>query len=254
MKMDELEGRMRSFEDAHDPTAPPGVWLVARLDGRSFTRLTKQTHRFEAPFDPLFHDYMMNTVEHLMVRGGLGVVFGFTQSDEISLLFGANERGFGRKIRKLLSILAGEASARFSLLLGSIAVFDCRVSQLPSHEHVVDYFRWRSEDARRNARNAHCYWLLRKQGQDPGEATETMRGLTVREKNELLLRGGVDFNDLPAWQTRGSGLYWEEFERFGENPLTGERRASRRRRLRRDLDLPRGDDYSAFLSGLMDQI
>lgn len=253
MRMDELEGLMRSFEAAHDPRAPLGVWLVARLDGRSFTRLTKEIHDFEAPFDPVFHDYMMKTVEHLMVRGGLGVVYGFTQSDEISLLFGANERGFGRKIRKLLSILAGEASARFSLLLGSIAVFDCRVSQLPSSEHVVDYFRWRSEDARRNARNAHCYWLLRGLGQSAGEATEAMRGLSVAEKDELLSRGGVNFDDLPAWQTRGAGVYWEEFERIGENPLTGERRASRRRRLRRDFTLPRGDDYAAFLLGLMDR-
>src|SRR5439155_739888 len=81
---------------------------------------------------PRFHDLMRQTAEHLMSNCGLGVSYAFSQSDEISLLFGPDSDGFGRKLRKLLSILAGEASARFSLLLGSLAVFDCRVSQLPT--------------------------------------------------------------------------------------------------------------------------
>src|ERR1700736_5479120 len=95
---------------------------------------------------------------------GFNVVYGYTESDEISLLFGLGENSFGRKLRKLISVLAGEASAKFSLLLGAVASFKSRISQLPSLELVVDYFRWRSEDAHRNALNAHCYWLQRKQG------------------------------------------------------------------------------------------
>src|SRR3954470_11335787 len=65
----------------------------------------------------------------------------FSQSDEISLLFGPDSDGFGRKLRKLLSILSGEASARFSLLLGAMAVFDCRISQLPSVHRPVPRLR-----------------------------------------------------------------------------------------------------------------
>lgn len=74
-----------------------------------------------------------------------------TESDEISLLFEQDERLFGRKLRKYNSTLAGEASATFSLLLGKRATFDCRISQLPNSSLVVDYFRWRSEDAGRNS-------------------------------------------------------------------------------------------------------
>ena len=196
---------------------------------------------------------MLQTAEHLMVGGGVKVAYAFTQSDEISLLFGREEDSFGRKLRKLLSILSGEASARFSLLLGAMAAFDCRISQLPSVELVVDYFRWRAEDAHRNALNAHCYWLLRKQGRDVGQATAALRGLSVAAKNELLFQGGINFNDLPSWQKRGSGLYWEEYERPGENPVTGEPVVARRRRICHDLELPLKDAYSAFLRGLIEK-
>jgi tRNA(His) 5'-end guanylyltransferase len=161
------------------------------------------------------------------------------------------ENSFRRKLRKILSVLAGEASARFSLLLGTVASFDCRVSQLPSPELVVDYFRWRSEDAHRNALNAHCYWLHRSQGRSVAETTASLKGLSVSEKNEFLFQHGINFNDLPAWQKRGVGLYWEEYDRPAENPVTGEKVAARRRRIRRDLELPQKEAYSSFLGNLI---
>ncbi len=251
MKFDELDDKMRVFETTHDLCVLPGLYMVARLDGRSFTRLTKEVHQFEAPFDPRFRDMMLATAEHLMSGCGFNVVYGYTQSDEMSLLFALEENGFQRKLRKLHSVLSGEASATFSLLLGAIAVFDCRISQLPSVDLVVDYFRWRNEDAHRNALNAHGYWLLRKQGQTVGQATAAMKGLSVAQKNELLFQNGVNFNDLPLWQKRGSGLYWEEYERPAENPVTGEKVTARRKRVRRDLELPMKDEYSAFIYKLL---
>lgn len=247
MKFDDVDQRMRVFETAHDLCVLPGLYMVARLDGRSFTRLTKEVHQFEAPFDPRFRDLMVETAEHLMSGSGFNIVYGYTESDEISLLFGLEENSFGRKVRKLISILAGEASAKFSLSLGAMACFDSRISQLPGMELVVDYFRWRNEDAHRNALNAHCYWLLRKQGKGVGDATAMLKGMSVADKNELLFQSGINFNDLPLWQRRGVGLYWEEYDRPAENPVTGEKVRARRRRIRRDLELPMKDDYSAFL-------
>jgi tRNA(His) guanylyltransferase len=150
------------FETAHDRSVLPGMFLVARIDGRNFTRLTKETHNFEAPYDARFRDMMIETTSHLM-NCGFNAIYGYTQSDEISLLFHPSITTFDRKVRKYNSILAGEASAKFSLLLQDLACFDCRISELPNVDLVVDYFRWRNEDARRNALNAHCYWLLRKE-------------------------------------------------------------------------------------------
>ena len=156
MKFDELDTLMRVFETAHDHCVLPGMYMVARLDGRNFTRLTKEICQFETPYDLHFRDFMIETVKHLMTCG-FRTVYGYTQSDEISLLFHPEEQTFGRKLRKYHSILSGEASARFSLLLGKVGVFDCRICQLPQQRHVIDYFRWRNEDAMRNALNAHCY-------------------------------------------------------------------------------------------------
>lgn len=253
MKFDDLDQKMRVYETAFDLCVLPGLYMVARLDGRSFTRLTKDVHQFEAPFDPRFRDLMVETAEHLMTGCGFNIFYGYAESDEISLLFGLDENSFGRKLRKLISILSGEGSAKFSLLLGALASFDCRISQLPTVDLVIDYFRWRNEDAHRNALNAHCYWTLRKQGKSVAEATSALKGLSVSDKNELLFRQGINFNEVPLWQRRGVGLYWEEFDRPAENPVTGETVLARRRRIRRDLELPMKDEYSAFLRTLIDR-
>jgi tRNA(His) 5'-end guanylyltransferase len=50
MKFDELDKKMRVFETAHDICVLPKIYMAARIDGRSFTRLTKEVHEFEAPF------------------------------------------------------------------------------------------------------------------------------------------------------------------------------------------------------------
>lgn len=246
MKFDELDEKMRVFETAHDHCVLPGLMIVARLDGRGFTRLTKETHAFERPFDVRVRDHMLATVEHLMTCGPR-IVYGYTQSDEISLLFHPDDDSFERKLRKLTSVLAGEASACFARRLGDHAVFDCRISQLPAERHVVDYFRWRHEDAHRNALSAHCYWLLRGQGRSVGEATAQLSGLGTAAKNELLFTHGINFNDLPAWQKRGSGLWFRDEPKVGVDPRTGARVTTTRRRVHRELELPLGDDYDALI-------
>jgi len=250
VKFDELDTRMRVFETAHDHCVLPGIYIVARLDGRGFTRLTKEVHQFEAPYDVRFRDMMLTTIEHLM-NCGIDIKYGYTQSDEISLLFAYSATIFNRKLRKLNSVLAGEASAKFSLLLGDMGCFDCRISQLPNVEEVVNYFRWRNEDAHRNALNAHCYWCLRRDGKSATQATHMMNGLSVADKNEILFQHGINFNQLPNWQKRGVGLYWEEYQKEGFNPITGESVPAFRRRIRQDLDLPMKDEYSQFIAKLV---
>lgn len=246
MKFDDLDKKLRIFETAHDFCVPPHIYMVARIDGRGFTRLTKEVHPFERPFDVRFRDMMIETVRHLM-NCGFQVSYGYTESDEISLLFDIKESTFGRKTRKFNSILAGEASAKFSLLLGAIGAFDCRISQLPRKQDVVDYFRWRNEDAHRNALNAHCYWLLRNQGMSATRASDQIEGKSTAFKNELLFTNGINFNELPNWQKRGVGLRWEEFKKEGWNPVKKQKEEAIRRKINVEMDLPMGEAYNQYL-------
>lgn len=251
MKFEQLDRRMRVYETAHDHCVLPGMFMVARIDGRSFSHLTRVAHEFDAPYDERFRDCMVATLEHLF-DCGFSVVYGYTQSDEISLLFRRDESAFGRKLRKFLSVLAGEASARFSIALGEPAAFDCRISQFPTVDDVVDYFRWRSEDAHRNALNGHSYWLLRRQGLDDHAATVKLRGVSVADRNELLFRHGINFNDVPAWQKRGIGAYWRRGEQQGIDPRTGAANASVRRYVFVDRELPMKDRYDEFVRGIVE--
>ena len=113
MNFDELDKTMRVYEESIDQSILSDMYMVARIDGRSFSRLTKEICDFEAPFDLRFRDMMVNTVKQLM-DCGFRIVYGFSESDEISLLFHRDEDTFSRKVRKYNSILAGVASSAFS--------------------------------------------------------------------------------------------------------------------------------------------
>lgn len=250
MKFDTLDLKMRVYETTQDRCVLPEMYLIARIDGRGFTRLTKEVHKFEAPFDEKFRDLMLETVKHLM-NCGFNIIYGYTQSDEISLLFHPDENTFGRKTRKYISVLAGEASAKFSSLFGHVGAFDCRLSELPNQSLVEDYFRWRNEDAHRNALNAHCYWRLRQDGFSIKEATKKIEGISISAKNELLFQYGINFNNIPNWQKRGIGMYWKDVKREGFDPKMNKHVLADKRILNVDFDLPMRDEYNEFINDLI---
>lgn len=139
MIFDEFDKKMRVYETSIDQFIVPGMFVVARLDGRSFTKLTREICKFEAPFDSKFRDLMVDTTKYIM-NSGFKVLYGYTESDEISLLMSPDNSAFGNKVRKINTILAGEASGIFSVKLGKPVCFDCRVVPLPNKELVRDYF------------------------------------------------------------------------------------------------------------------
>lgn len=241
MRFDDLDRIMRSYEESLDQYIEPDKFIIARLDGRSFTKLTKETGDFQKPFDVSFRDMMVGTIMHLMKNCGFNIVKGFTESDEISLLLAQDSTQFNRKVRKLNSILAGEASAYFSLQLGIPACFDCRIIPLPDQERVDDYFSWRQEDANRNALNSWCYWTLRDNGYDAADAQEMIKGKSIEEKKELLEQYGITFDSLPEWQRRGVYIRWHTVEKEGWNPKTKAKTVTTRKELHHDLQFP--DDF-----------
>ncbi|RYG64027.1 guanylyltransferase [bacterium] len=249
MNFDDFDARMRGYEFQKETRAPRG-YLIARLDGRGFTRLTKESLTLEKPFDPKFHQSMSITLAHLF-DCGFTVRLGYSQSDEISLLFEQDGIPFDRKIYKILSVLAGEASAKFSLEMGYHGAFDCRLSLLPDEFFVIDYFRWRQMDAARNALSAHCYWVSRRQGLSARDATARWSGATQAEKRAFLGENDIDFDTLPYWQTRGFVASWHNYEKEAIDQKTGLLTIALRRKLAIERELPFGDDFAGWLEAKM---
>lgn len=251
MKFDELDTIMRSYERSLDQRVPDGQFMVARLDGRGFTRLTKEVRSdLERPFDVRFRDAMVETARHLM-QCGFEVVYAYIESDEISLLFAYGTTVFDRKVRKYNSILAGEASAAFTRAFGEMGVFDCRIVPLPDLDAVGDYFRWRQEDSNRNSLNSYVYWTMRNSGKSAREAHETLLNISNERKRELLAEMGVDYETVPAWQRWGTGLYLEKVERRGLNPKTGKEEVGYGNAIKVDFALPVGESYGEMVLSLV---
>lgn len=227
MKFKEFDAEMRKYEQSLDIVIPEDQYIIVRLDGQGFTRLTKDVLKLNAPFDERFRDLMRNTMEYLMKDSGFHFTFGYVQSDEISLLLKKDDNTFGRKTRKFNSVLAGKASAAFTLMLAAfpglpsgICNFDCRVIPLPSEKEVIDYFTWRMEDSARNSLNSYTYWTMRKDGVTPNKASSMMKFMTTEDKIEYLGQHGISYDQVPEWQKFGSVAYFREVEREGQNPKT----------------------------------
>lgn len=243
MALQDLEKEMRALEAFHSQKVLPGAWPIIRVDGRSFSKFTAT--RFEKPFDEAFSGPMIKATERLVQE--LGGLYGYTESDEISILLKRDTELFDREQEKLVSVSAGVASSVLSLAFQEEVHCDSRLIVAPQDRQVGSYFMWRQRDATRCALNGWAYWTLRKEGMTKTQATKLMAGKGVTWKNQMLFERGINFNDLPSWQRRGTGVYWETYQKEGFNPMTQQTVTTTRNRLKVDQDLPLGSSYYNFI-------
>ncbi len=78
-------------------------------------------------------------------------------------------------------------------------------------------------------------------------------GKSIAFKNELLFSRGINFDTLPSWQKRGVGVYWDDVEKIGFNPITKEEVKTTRRTLKVDYELPLGAEYANYVVAFLDQ-
>lgn len=164
-----------------------------RLDGKAFHTFTKQ---FERPYDLNFMDAMDATAAHLAKAVG-GTMFGYVQSDEISIfftdLFSENEQKQlqnGGKIEKLLSTSASAATGAFLKAMpevNGIPVFDARLFLLDDLDELNEYVDWRRLDARKNSISMAASTLY---------SPKQLFGKSTRERHDLL--EGTPLEELPG--------------------------------------------------------
>lgn len=248
MKKDDFEKRMLDHE-SFNPKVLNGIYYVLRLDGRGFNKLTKSM-KCKKPFDDEFRNVMAEIVRTIMQSSGFKIIYGYTESDEISLLFSKYNDSFDRRINKLISVIPSIASSVFTNKTGIICSFDCRISQLPNDQDVIDYFRWRANDSHRNALNGYCYWTLRNR-MSGRQATKYLEKFPKEKKHDLLIENGINYNDVLTWHKNGTGFYFIDIEIEGFNPKDNIKVKSIRKKLIEDLDLPFGLDYSVFIQNLL---
>lgn len=223
---DELGSRMKTYYEQIPKTRLMRRTPVAiRIDGKAFHTFTRG---FQKPFDEVLGNAMARTMEYLC-KNIQGCVFGFTQSDEITLLLidyqtFETSAWFDYEVQKLCSIAASMATMAFnrffenevncvysienymlysdeysaeelkllsaySRALESGAVFDARCFNIPKEE-VTNLVYWRQIDAQRNS------------VQMIGQANYShnyLQDKTCAEIKELLQHDfGINWDGLPA--------------------------------------------------------
>lgn len=210
---DDLGDRMKGYEATEDRRFEAGLPIYARIDGRGFSRFTRGMAR---PFDPAMTACMIDAAKALVEKTHARI--GYTQSDEISLVWLANEDGaqtfFDGRVQKLCSVLAGLATAAFTAaILRSDALasyaerlphFDCRVLALPSTVEVANMILWREMDARKNAVSMAARSVC---------SAKALHGMNQAEQLATLADAGIDFEAYPAAFKRGTFVRRTVFER-----------------------------------------
>ena len=208
MTKDEFGDRMKMYEGVESQRRHmPGVPVLARLDGRCFSILTRGLGR---PYDPRFANAMLDMTTALVEQTSARV--GYTQSDEVTLLwhedhmpFWASPRVFyAGRIQKMTSILAAMATGRFMRALEVYGLrecadrypqFDCRTWTVPTREEAANVFLWRELDASKNsvsmaARVEFSHSQLHKK--------------SGQQMKEMLQERGINWHFYPARFKRGA--------------------------------------------------
>lgn len=210
-KFSELGDRMKTYEGIEaNRVLIPGIPVCVRLDGRSFHTFTKGLDR---PFDKNMSSMMIETTKQLVQESKANI--GYTQSDEITLIFIPKENEqinfFNGRIQKLTSVLSSLASAKFNEMKSKLmpekkqlAVFDCRVWNVPSIEEAINCLIWREMDATKNSISMAASSFY---------SPKQLIKINSKKKMDLLMDKGINWNDYPIHFKRGSYVQRKNFER-----------------------------------------
>lgn len=199
---DSLGDRMKLYEGLEaGRRLMPLLPVIARIDGRAFHSFTRGMER---PFDQRFTAAMGSTTMHLVRE--TGACMGYTQSDEITLAWHAtttqSQIWFDGRVAKMTSQLAAQATIAFYRIVlermpeyaDRLPTFDARVWSVPNRTEGANAFLWREWDATKNSVSMAASAFY---------SHNALMGKNSRDKHDMLMAKGVNWNDYPAVFKRG---------------------------------------------------
>lgn len=224
MKNQSIDDRMKeNYEIRNRRYLTRRTPVIIRIDGKAFHTYTRGLVK---PFDIGLISDMQQTMLYLC-QNIQGCKFGYCQSDEISLLLAdydtlQTDAWFDYCQNKIESVAASMATAKFNQLRTSrfifenkefndsgvlfsiqtmgndkLAIFDARAMNIPKEE-VVNYFVWRQQDATKNSISMLAQSLY---------SHKELQGKNSSQLQELCYQKGINWNDLPTVQKRGTACY-----------------------------------------------
>lgn len=222
MDTSDLANRMKEYERRNQYYLQKRTPVAIRVDGRSFHTFTRG---FKRPFDDILIKSMQETAKY-MCQNIQGAKLAYVQSDEITVILVdydtlETDCWFNYRTDKLCSIAASMATMKFNrVFIDAIndycefdenatfeqrnayieaaergAMFDARCFNIPKEE-VCNLIYWRQLDATRNSI------------QMVGQANFSHRELQGKSCNDiqdmLMTEKGINWNDFPIYQKRGS--------------------------------------------------
>lgn len=206
---DSLGDRMKDYEQRAFRSLIRRIPLIIRVDGKSFSKWTKGLVR---PFDDDLKECMSYTMYKLCSSID-GARFGYTQSDEISILVCdyrdiLTQGWFDYRANKIESVVASMATAAFNHACLKImpewyqkmgpALFDARAWSLPKEE-ISNYFLWRQKDCEKNSVSQVAQVHF---------SSGLLKNKTGNQRQDmLLLERNINWNNFPIKYKRGSAAY-----------------------------------------------
>lgn len=228
---------VRAFEEATNPLLLPDCFVVVRVDGLSFRRLSRV---FQKPNDKRSCDLMVRAAQSVMKRFSPDVGLAYGQSDEFSFVFRRKTNCFNRRVNKFVSLVPSVFSAAFArnwshffpdTSLDEDQAFDGRAVLYPSTDVLRDYLSWRQVDCHINnlynstfhALTGHFVRHVEHEAGEtvtqplaaysdpdfepmsPQQATQRLEGTVSSDKNEILFsQFGVNYNNELQQFRKGS--------------------------------------------------
>jgi tRNA(His) 5'-end guanylyltransferase len=212
----DLERSIARFETYNDGFILPDTLVVVRLDAHRYGDWSSLADEY--PTGPTVTKGLLITARALM-SASFRVVLAYVHGDEISLVLDPTENINPLRRSKLISAFTSAAAIHFLQATGLAAMFDAKVSELPSTERLAEYLFWQRKYCYRNATTIALRKALIRGGLTAEQAESKMRGATEEQRVDHLKKAGSPVERIPPTTRRGSLLYWDTVEVDGSQQL-----------------------------------